>query len=67
VDYCGLGVTQGDIDVSCDLDLVNISICRQKRVGDMYGKLRKPGNKFRNKYNTYKLIVIVEHTVERFY
>jgi hypothetical protein len=32
----------------------------------MYGKLRKPANKYRIKYNTYNLIETVEQTVEIF-
>jgi len=59
-------VIQGEIIVSCDP--VNISIYREKRSKcDMCRKLRRPGNKYRIKYNIFRLIELVEQTVERLY
>lgn len=66
MDEFGLGVIKGEINVSCDP--VNISIYRQERSkSNMYGKLRRPGNKCKIKYNICKLIKHVEQTVERLY
>jgi hypothetical protein len=64
MDEFGLGVIQGEINLSCDP--ANVSIYREERSkSDMYGKLRRPGNKCRIKYYICKLIEHVEQTVER--